>query len=140
MVGLGFYEEIEKAGLSQLGAAMDSSEKRGELLYLLDRLFASNTRDHWVATLRAADIVSAPINTMLEAARDPDVLANGYISEVDYPKHGKRLRVHGTPWSFSETPASIGIAPELGQHNNEVLTSVGYSEAEILGLREGKIV
>ena len=119
---------------------MDSAEKRGELLALLDRLFASNTRDHWVAKLRAADIVSAPINTMLEAANDPDVLANGYVSEVDYPKHGKRLRVHGTPWSFSETPASLGIAPELGQHNNEVLTSLGYSEAEIIGLRERNII
>src|SRR5262249_22639149 len=140
MVGLGFYEEIEQRGLSQLGVAMDSAEKRGELLALLDRLFASNTRDHWVAKLRAADIVSAPINTMLEAARDPDVLANGYISEVDYPKHGKRLRVHGTPWSFSETPASIGIAPELGQHNDEVLTRLGYSEAEILGLSERNII
>jgi crotonobetainyl-CoA:carnitine CoA-transferase CaiB-like acyl-CoA transferase len=95
MVGLGFYEEIEQRGLSQLGVAMDSAEKRSELLALLNRLFASNTRDHWVAKLRAADIVSAPINTMLEAASDPDVLANGYVSEVDYPKHGKRLRVHG---------------------------------------------
>ena len=35
---------------------------------MLDRLFASGKRDHWVAKLRAADIVSAPINTMLEAA------------------------------------------------------------------------
>src|SRR5262249_428287 len=74
MGGLGLYQGIEEAGLGQLGLAMDSSEKRGELLALLDRLFASNTRDHWVATLRAADIVSAPINTMLEAASDPDVL------------------------------------------------------------------
>jgi len=140
MVGLGFYQEIEEAGLSQLGVAMDSSEKRGELLALLDRLFASNTRDHWVATLRAADIVSAPINTMLEAASDPDVLANGYVAEVVYPKHDKRLRVHGTPWAFSETPASIGIAPELGEHNGEVLASLGFSEAEILRLRERKII
>ncbi len=140
MVGLGFYEEIEQAGLSQLGDAMDSAEKRAELLALLDRLFASNTRDHWVAKLRAADIVSAPINTMLEAASDPDVLANGYVSEVEYPKHGKRLRVHGTPWLFSETPARINIAAELGQHNEEVLTSLGYTEAEISGLRERNII
>jgi crotonobetainyl-CoA:carnitine CoA-transferase CaiB-like acyl-CoA transferase len=140
MIGLGFYEEIDKAGFSQLGVAMDSAEKRGELLALLDRLFASNTRDHWVAKLRAADIVSAPINTMLEAAVDPDVLANGYVTEVDYPKHGKRLRVHGTPWSFSETPASIGVAPELGEHNEEVLTSLGYSRADILGLRQRRII
>jgi crotonobetainyl-CoA:carnitine CoA-transferase CaiB-like acyl-CoA transferase len=140
MTGLGFYEEIEKAGLSQLGIAMDSVERRGELLALLDRLFATNTRDHWVAKLRAADIVSAPINTMLEAANDPDVLANGYVTEVDYPQYGRRLRVHGTPWCFSETPVSIGIAPELGEHNGEVLGGLGYSEADIRRLRERKII
>jgi crotonobetainyl-CoA:carnitine CoA-transferase CaiB-like acyl-CoA transferase len=140
MVGLGFYEEIEKAGFGHLGVAMDSTEQRAALLALLDRLFATNTRDHWVAKLRAADIVSAPINTMLEAACDPDVLANGYVTEVDYPKHGKRLRVHGTPWQFSETPVTIGLAPELGQHNAEVLGSLGYSEADIQVLRERKVI
>jgi crotonobetainyl-CoA:carnitine CoA-transferase CaiB-like acyl-CoA transferase len=140
MVGLGFYEEIEKAGFGHLGVAMDSAEQRAALLALLDRLFATNTRDHWVSKLRDADIVSAPINTMLEAACDPDVLANGYVTEVDYPKHGKRLRVHGTPWQFSETPVTIGLAPELGQHNAEVLGSLGYSEADIQVLRERKVI
>jgi crotonobetainyl-CoA:carnitine CoA-transferase CaiB-like acyl-CoA transferase len=140
MVGLGFYEEIEKAGFGHLGVAMDSAEQRATLLALLDRLFATNTRDHWVAKLRDSDIVSAPINTMLEAACDPDVLANGYVTEIDYPKHGKRLRVHGTPWQFSETPVTIGVAPELGQHNAEVLASLGYSEPDVQVLRERKII
>src|SRR6476660_2234897 len=126
MTALGFYTEVEKAGFGHLGEAMDSADKRAALLALLDRLFATGTRDYWVAKLRAADIVSAPINTMLEAADDPDVLANGYVTEVDYPKHGKRLRVHGTPWLFSETPANIGVAPGLGEHNEEVLASLGY--------------
>jgi crotonobetainyl-CoA:carnitine CoA-transferase CaiB-like acyl-CoA transferase len=140
MVGLGFYAEVEQAGFSHLGEAMDSASRRAELLALLDRLFATNTREHWVAKLRGADIVSAPINTMLEAALDPDVLANGYVTEVDYPKHGKRLRVHGTPWQFSETPAKIGMAPGLGEHNDEVLGSLGYSKADIQGLKERKII
>ena len=68
-----------------------------------------------------ADIVSAPINTLLEASNDPDVLANGYVTEVDYPAHGKRLKVHGSPWQFSETPARVGVAPGLGEHNDAVL-------------------
>jgi crotonobetainyl-CoA:carnitine CoA-transferase CaiB-like acyl-CoA transferase len=77
---------------------------------------------------------------MLEAAADPDVLANGYVTEVDYAKYGKRLRVHGSPWQFSETPAQAGIAPELGEHNAEVLASLGYSEADIQGLRARKVI
>ena len=94
---------------------------------MLDDLFATGSRDDWVARLRDADIVSAPINTLLEASNDPDVVANGYVAEIDYPKHGKRLKVHGTPWQFSETPAKIGIAPELGADNDAVLARLGYT-------------
>ena len=90
--------------------------------------------------LRGADIVAAPINTLLEASNDPDVVANGYVTEIDYPKYGKRLKVHGSPWHFSETPAHIGIAPELGAHNDEVLAELGYTPAQIEDLRERKII
>jgi crotonobetainyl-CoA:carnitine CoA-transferase CaiB-like acyl-CoA transferase len=77
---------------------------------------------------------------LLEAANDPDVVANGYVAEIDYPKHGKRLKVHGSPWQFSETPAQIGIAPELGAHNDEILARLGYTRAQIDDLRERKII
>jgi crotonobetainyl-CoA:carnitine CoA-transferase CaiB-like acyl-CoA transferase len=140
MGALGFYERMEEAGFGHLGVAMDSDEKRETMLATLGQLFAIGSREDWVARLRAADIVSAPINTMLEASNDADVVANGYVAEVEYPKHGKRLKVHGSPWQFSDTPARIGIAPELGEHNGEVLASLGYSEAEIAGLRQRKVI
>jgi crotonobetainyl-CoA:carnitine CoA-transferase CaiB-like acyl-CoA transferase len=140
MTALGFFERLEAAGFGDLGVIITSDERRIALLRLLDELFATGTRDDWVARLRAADIVAAPINTLLEASRDPDVLANGYVTEIDYPKHGKTLKVHGTPWKFSETPARIGVAPELGSDNDSVLGELGYSEAAIRDLRERKIV
>jgi crotonobetainyl-CoA:carnitine CoA-transferase CaiB-like acyl-CoA transferase len=48
--------------------------------------------------------------------------------------------VHGTPWQFSETPARIGVAPELGAHNDEVLGELGYSGEQIRDLRERKVI
>src|SRR5690348_7205430 len=125
MSACGFYEVLEAGGFGDLGIIITSEEKRATLLRMLDELFATGPRDDWVARLRAADIVSAPINTLLEASNDPDVVANGYVTEIDYPKHGKRLKVHGSPWHFSETPANIGIAPELGAHNDEILSALG---------------
>jgi crotonobetainyl-CoA:carnitine CoA-transferase CaiB-like acyl-CoA transferase len=140
MNALGFYEALEKAGFGDLGIIISSDEKRATLLRMLDELFATGPRDDWVARLRGADIVSAPINTLLEASNDPDVLANGYVTEVDYPKHGKRLKVHGSPWNFSETPARPGVAPELGSYNDEALAGLGYTPAQIADLRERKII
>ena len=84
---------------------------------------------------RAAAIVKA--TTFYD---DPDVLANGYVTEVEYPKHGKKLKVHGTPWRFSETPAKIGVAPDLGADNDAVLTRIGYSAKEIADFRQRRIV
>jgi crotonobetainyl-CoA:carnitine CoA-transferase CaiB-like acyl-CoA transferase len=140
MTALGFYEALEKAGFGDLGIVVSSGDERARLLHTLDELFATGKRDDWVARLRAADIVSAPINTLLEASNDPDVLANGYVTEMDYPKHGKRLKVHGSPWHFSETPAQIGIAPELGADNDAVLSALGYDPARIDDLRQRKII
>lgn len=140
MTALGFYGALDKAGFGKLGVIIGSDERRETLLRTLGEMFATGPRDKWVETLREADIVSAPINTLLEGSNDPDVVANGYVTEVDYPKFGKRLKVHGSPWHFSETPPKIGVAPELGQHNDEVLAWLGYGPAEIADLRERKII
>jgi crotonobetainyl-CoA:carnitine CoA-transferase CaiB-like acyl-CoA transferase len=140
MTALGFYETLVKAGFGDLGVIISSDERRETLLKTLDELFATGPRDKWVELLRGADTVAAPINTLLEASNDPDVLANGYITEVEYPKHGKKLKVHGTPWQFSETPARVGVAPGLGEHNEAVLKEVGYSVEEIQGFRDRKVI
>jgi len=140
MTALGFYDRLVSAGFGELGVAITSEEQRAKLLKTLDDLFATGPRDKWVGILRAADIVSAPINTLLEASNDPDVVANGYVTEVEYPKYGKKLKVHGSPWNFSETPARFGIAPELGEHNDAVLKEIGYSAAEIQGFRDRKVI
>ena len=140
MTALGFYDALSAAGFAHLGVVIGSDEHRALLLAKLDELFATGPRDQWVAILRKADIVSAPINTLLEASNDPDVLANGYITEVEYPELGKKLKVHGSPWQFSETPAQIGRAPKLGEHNDPILREVGYSDADIAGLRARKVI
>jgi crotonobetainyl-CoA:carnitine CoA-transferase CaiB-like acyl-CoA transferase len=139
MTALGFHDRLKAKGFGHLGVIIDNDQKRIELLALLDELFATGRRADWVAKLRGADIVSAPIQTMLEASNDPDVLANGYVTHVEHPKHGK-LKVHGTPWQFSETPAKPGIAPELGEHNKSVLGALGYSEGEIADLAKRGIL
>jgi crotonobetainyl-CoA:carnitine CoA-transferase CaiB-like acyl-CoA transferase len=140
MGALGFYETLERSGFGDLGVVVASDDQRARLLQMLDELFATGSRDDWVERLREADIVAAPINTLLEASNDPDVLANGYVTEVDYPEYGKRLKVHGSPWHFSETPPDIGIAPKLGADNDETLADLGYTALEIDDLRQRKII
>jgi crotonobetainyl-CoA:carnitine CoA-transferase CaiB-like acyl-CoA transferase len=140
MTALGFYPALEAKGLGDLGVAVTSEEMRTLMLETLDALFATGPRERWVETLRASDIVAAPINTLLEASNDPDVLANEYIAEVAYPKHGRTAKVHGSPWRFSETPAKVGVAPELGEHTDAILQRLGYSDSQIGDLRKKAVI
>ncbi len=130
MAATGFDKMLAEVGCAKLGEVTESEEKAKLFLDTMDKLFATNTREHWLKILRGADIVSAPITTLLEASVDPDVIANNYVIEVDHPRVGKVKEV-GFPWKFHKTPAKAGIAPELGEHNNEVYKGLGYSDAGI---------
>ena len=136
---LGFHEAMVEKGLDDLGISFESDEKKNQILDELSVLFATNKRDHWVGLLREADMVAAPVNSMLEASEDPNMIANGYVQTMSYP-NGENLKIHGTPWKLSETPSKPGIAPELGAHNKEILNSLGYDDQSIEHLKEIKAI
>ena len=137
---LGFHNEMDKKGLLDLGIAFDSEEDKNEILDTLSTMFSKDTREHWVSILREADMVAAPVNTMLEASNDPNVVANGYVKEIFHPKIGENIKIHGSPWKFSETPSTPGFAPELGEHNEEILSSLGYTDSQIEELQKNEAI
>ena len=137
---LGFYEAMEEKNLSDLGVAFDSEDKKNDILSTLGSLFKQNTREHWIQILRNADIISTHVNTMLDASNEPNIVDNNYVSEKYYPEIDKTLKIHGTPWKFSETPSVIKTAPKLGEHNEEILKDAGYSKEEIKNFKDQKVI
>ena len=140
MKELNFFDVLQKENLIDLGLAFESDEKKTQILSKLAELFSTNKRDHWISILRNADMISTHVNTMLEASNDPNLKENKYVTEVWYPELNKNMKVHGTPWKFSKTPANIKRAPKLGEHNSELLNKLGYSEKDIQNLIENKII
>ena len=66
---------------------------------------------------------------------DPQVLARGMVQEVEHPSLG-RVRTLGSPLKLSATPAApIGPAPRFGEHTTQVLSELGYTDAEIDDVR-----
>ena len=111
------------------------------MLRTLDDLFATGLRDDWVARLRGADIVSAPINTLLEASNDPDVVANGYVAEVEYPE--ARQDSEGARDAVASSPRRRRVSVSrrsLGRTTTPCWGSLGFGAAEIAELRERKII
>ena len=140
MKALNFFDILTENGLIDLGLAFESEIKKTEILDKLAELFSTDTRDNWISVLRKADMISTHVNTMLEASNDPNIKENNYVTEVWYPELNKNMKVHGTPWKFSKTPANIKRAPKLGEHNSEILSSLGYTKGEIEGFKDDKII
>jgi len=140
MKTLNFFDILTENGLIDLGLAFESKIKKTEILDKLAELFSTDTRDNWISILRKADMISTHVNTMLEASDDPNIKENNYVTEVWYPELNKNMKVHGTPWKFSKTPANIRRAPKLGEHNNEILSDLGYTKGEIESLKDDKVI
>ncbi len=137
---LGFYEKLKSKGLEDLGLAFESEDKKDEIINNLSDLFSTNKRDYWIEKMRNERRIAAPVNSMIEASNDPDIIANNYVKEVFYPEINKKMKTHGTPWKFSVTPSIIGTAPKLGEHNNEILKGIGFSDLEIKNFKDKEIV
>jgi crotonobetainyl-CoA:carnitine CoA-transferase CaiB-like acyl-CoA transferase len=140
MQALGFWDTLVERGADDLGLAVISEESKNLILATLAELFATGPRERWIKAIRDGGMVAGPINTLLEASTDPNIVANGYVAEKEYPEIGETLKVHGSPWQFSETPTRIGVAPKLGEHNDEILGELGYGKAEVASLRERGII
>jgi crotonobetainyl-CoA:carnitine CoA-transferase CaiB-like acyl-CoA transferase len=110
------------------------------LYELLDDKFLAKTTADWIAVLEAHDMICGPVADYDDLRRDPQALENEYLVTVDHPLNGP-TQVVGFPWKFSETPASVApAAPELGQHTEEILLSLGYTWEQIAALRDAKAI
>lgn len=107
-----------------------------EELYALveDWTRAQDGVDHCIARLDAAGVPAAPVQTVEQILRDPQVLARNMLIEQDHPVLG-RVTLPNLPYRFSDcdtTPKRP--APLLGQHNAEIARELGYAEGEIATL------
>jgi succinate---hydroxymethylglutarate CoA-transferase len=82
----------------------------------------------------------APINTVAEALRDPQVRARGMVIEVPHERYGT-LHETGCPIKIDAVPLPTRRAPALGEDTHAVLSEMlGYSAADISALQnEGAI-
>jgi len=103
-----------------------------QLKPLIEEYTYDKTRWDVARLLLKNDVPSGPVYNVGEAVNDEHIKAREMIIEFDQPQYGK-VRVAGCPIKMSETPIKIFTpAPLLGQHNEEVFTSIlGYTKEQI---------
>jgi len=101
------------------------------LISELSTVFASQDIAFWQSKLEQYDVPHAVVSTYEEAANDPQKAANNIVVPLDHPEYGK-IRTISSPFEVSGyNKREPGAAPRLGEHTEEVLKELGYSEDEV---------
>jgi len=116
------------------------AENAEELIRELDALFATKTREEWGAIFDAEqDLWWAPVQSLEEVMADEQVHAAGSFCEV--PDGGATTLLPATPVDFDATPCEPRwMAPDQGQHTDEILEELGRSGPEVATLRANGVV
>jgi crotonobetainyl-CoA:carnitine CoA-transferase CaiB-like acyl-CoA transferase len=109
-------------------------ENREACLSELDATFGASTYREWCDKFEKTNFPWAPVQAIEEILTDRQVIANGYISEV--ATETTTFRIPNGPVQIDEQAATLGRAPEHGQHTEEILLDAGFSWEEIVTLKE----
>ena len=116
------------------------AQNRPQLTAILDELFGSQPMAHWYEVFSGVHVTFGAVRGPQEVIEDPQLRENDIV--VPLEGAGDKLtstisspiQVHG----ITKVPARR--APELGEHNAEVLELLGFSRTEIDSLQTSGIV
>jgi formyl-CoA transferase len=116
-------------------------ENRSLLIGLIAEIFLGRSTDEWLKILNSAEVPCAPVQTVDQVFKAPQVLHREMLVEVEHPTAGT-VPMAGIPVKFSATPASVRLPPPLlGQHTEEVLKSwLGMVDKAISELKRKTVI
>ncbi|HPO17209.1 MAG TPA: CoA transferase [Candidatus Hydrogenedentes bacterium] len=114
--------------------------QREEVDKILGEWCEKHTREEIVEACQTHQIAVASVCSAMEAVNDPHVQARAAFSPVK-TVDGTELRLNSPAPKMSRTPLrNRAAAPIVGQHTDEILKAMGFSEAERAKLRETGVI
>jgi formyl-CoA transferase len=101
-----------------------------QIFAAIEQWTMTKTKFEVMEICNAVDIPIGPILSMKEIAEEASLRKTGTVVEVDHPTRGKYLTV-GNPVKMSDSITEVKRSPLLGEHNEEILKLLGYSDKEV---------
>jgi formyl-CoA transferase len=125
---------------ARFATAKARSDNRDVLMDTFMPITRQKSSAEWITILNDAGVPCGPIYRIDEAFADPQVRHLEIAQPVKSPILGD-ITILGHPVSHGTTRQPIRMAaPELGQHNEEILTSIGYTKEQIAGLAQRGVI
>lgn len=120
--------------------ARDRYRSMDILVPLIDEVLKTKTRDEWGVIFDEHGIIWGPVMGLHEVAQDPQAEAINLFPKIKLEGKGeyRTVRMPMNFHTFDALPSKP--APTAGQHTNEVLSGLGYSEQQIVDLTELKVI
>jgi len=114
-------------------------QNTGPASEILEEVFASATLEEWVARLASFEGQWCIVQDTLEAAKDPQTIANGYLQECQ-TADGTAFQLVSAPVQYDGEAAEPSRAPEFNEHGDEILGELGLDWDAIIDLKARGVV
>jgi itaconate CoA-transferase len=111
---------------------------RGELEPLIESVFADLSSEQVIGRLEAADVPFGRVNQATDLVVHPQLVERNRIREIDTAAGSVPAFV--PPFNLEGVEPNMGAVPEIGQHTDELLEQLGFSEQEVKRLRQERVV
>ena len=111
-----------------------------ERLQKTAEIFATRSSAEWLEKLDRAGVPSAPVLRRLEVVDHEQTRVNEIIREYDQPGLGRVRQPRPAARFGGQKVTTEPVAPTLGEHNREVLSELGYADAEIDALIDNGVM
>jgi len=129
-------EALDLPELAWGGTAPHDFAGREEIARAIEPVLKTRTTAEWLEFLVPHGVWAAPVLTHAETFSDPAVQAAAVVEEIDHPVAG-RVRLLRFPLEFSTGRAVVSRPPPMpGEHAEEILQELGYSDLDIKRLGE----
>ncbi len=117
-------------------------ERQKEIYDDIQEIILTRTRDEWVDYFNGHDVQFTPVLEVDEIAKHPQMQERNMVHWMkDFKGSGKDFPLIGIPIKLSNGPEEINTKfPKLGEHNNKILSELGYSDKEITIYKDSGII